>query len=264
MLGVDQPSTPLPNHLLHVDRRAAGPPIVLVHGFTQTNRCWAPIDDDLATDHELVAIDAPGHGGSSDITADLAAGGRLLAESAGPATYLGYSMGGRFALHAALARPDLVHGLVLVGATAGIDDPDERAARVKEDEARADRIESIGVEAFLDEWLRLPIFAGLPPESSHRTERLRNTPAGLASSLRLAGTGTQEPTWDRLHGLTMPVLVIAGAHDAKFVALGHRLVDSIGASASFAAIPGAGHTAHLEQPGAFLAVLRPWLASHGL
>lgn len=249
---------------LHAEVVGAGHRLVLVHGFTQTRRCWEPVASDLATDHELVLVDAPGHGGSSEVRADLAAGGRLLAEVGGPGTYVGYSMGGRFVLHTALARPDAVRGLVLIGATAGIEDDRERTARRAEDEARAARIEAIGVPAFLDEWLALPLFAGLPPDSAHRAEREANTAEGLASSLRLAGTGTQVPSWDRLHELEMPVLVVAGAEDAKFLAAGERLAASIGGNATFATVSGAGHTAHLEQPQRFLAVLRPWLADHGL
>ena len=249
---------------LHAEVVGSGPRLALVHGFTQNRRCWAPIDDDLSSDHELVLVDAPGHGGSSQVRADLATGGTMIGEVAGPATYLGYSMGGRFVLHTALDRPDLVHGLVLVGATAGLEDPEERAARVADDQARAARIETIGAEAFLDEWLALPLFAGLSSAAAHRSERSANTAGGLASSLRLAGTGTQQPSWDRLHQLEMPVLVVAGADDPKFAAIGRRIATSIGDNANFVSIDGAGHTAHLEQPDRFLAVLRPWLARHGL
>lgn len=245
--------------ILHADRRGTGPRLALVHGFTQTRRCWGPIADDLELDHELVLVDAPGHGRSAGIEADLVAGGALIAEAAGAATYLGYSMGGRFALHSALERPDLVERLVLVGATAGLESADDRASRVAEDEARAAHIEEVGVAAFLDEWLALPLFAGLSEEVAYRNERLENTPEGLAGSLRLAGTGTQVPTWDRLADLDMPVLVVAGSLDTKFTALGHRLVENIGANATFAGIDDAGHTAHLEQPERFLAVLRDWL-----
>ncbi|QGG95523.1 alpha/beta fold hydrolase [Actinomarinicola tropica] len=249
---------------LHADRRGTGPRLALVHGFTQTRRCWGPIAEDLAADHELVLLDAPGHGRSADVALDLVDGGRALADTAGPATFVGYSMGGRFALHAALERPAQVRALVLVGATAGIESADERAQRREDDEARARRIEEIGVDRFLDEWLALPLFAGLSPEAACREERRENTAAGLASSLRLAGTGTQLPSWHRLGELSMPVLVVAGADDEKFLTLGTRLAEAVGGDVEIAAIEGAGHTAHLEQPGRFLAVLRPWLAARGL
>lgn len=249
---------------LNVERQGDGPPLVLVHGFTQTNQCWGPITEDLAADHELVLVDAPGHGGSNDVVADLVAGGGMIGDTAGAATYLGYSMGGRFVLHTALEHPELVQGLVLISATAGIDEPADRTTRIATDMERAEHLERIGVEAFVDEWLQLPLFAGLTPDMACRDERLRNTVDGLASSLRNAGTGTQSPSWDRLGELAMPVLVVAGALDAKFVGLGQRLADAIGSNASFAVVSDAGHTAHLEQPETFVSVLRDWLTEHDL
>jgi 2-succinyl-6-hydroxy-2,4-cyclohexadiene-1-carboxylate synthase len=238
----------------------AGDRVVLVHGFTQTGRSWDRIAADLACDHEVVTVDAPGHGGSGAIHADLPTTATLLAATTGQATYVGYSMGGRICLHLALAHPELVTGLVLLGATAGIDDPGERAVRRAGDDALAAEIERDGVDTFLDRWLANPMFAGLPDDPAERAERRHNTAAGLAASLRLVGTGTQEPRWDRLGALTMPVLVLAGEHDAKFTELGRRLASSIGDNASFATVPGAGHAAHLEQPEAFVHLVREWLA----
>lgn len=249
---------------LHAEREGAGPPIVLVHGFTQTRRCWGPEAVDLARDHEVIRVDAPGHGRSADILAGLRTGGRLIADQGGEATYLGYSMGARFCLHLALASPGLVRGLVLVGGTAGIEDPAERAARREQDLATAARIRRDGLEVFLDAWLDQPLFAGLSPERAFREERLENTVPGLMSSLEQAGTGSQDPSWHKLAALTMPVLVVAGEQDAKFAALGQRMGAEIGANATVALVPEAGHAAHLERPDAFLSILRPWLAQHGL
>jgi 2-succinyl-6-hydroxy-2,4-cyclohexadiene-1-carboxylate synthase len=175
-------------------------------------------------------------------------------------------MGARFCLHLALAGPALVERLVLVSGTAGIDDVGERAARRAADEALADGIERDGVDAFLDRWLAQPLFAHqaerVDPDrqAADRRERRRNTPSGLASSLRLAGTGTQSPLWGRLAELTMPVTLIAGADDPKFVALAGRLADAIGSSARLHIVPNAGHAAHLEQQAAVLALLRAALA----
>lgn len=237
--------------------------VVLVHGFTQTARCWAPIDQSLAADHEVVAVDAPGHGGSTAISASFAEAVDLVVGAGGPGAYLGYSMGGRLALAAAIAQPDAIQRLVLVGASPGVADPDERAARIAADEALADRIEAIGVDAFLDEWLALPLFAGLHPAAAHLDERRRNTATGLADSLRRCGTGAQPSQWDRLGELgarRLPVLLVVGEHDAKFRAIAEAMAAAIGPSASIAVVPGAGHTAHLEQPAAFLATARPFLA----
>jgi 2-succinyl-6-hydroxy-2,4-cyclohexadiene-1-carboxylate synthase len=250
--------------MLHAEVEGRGPRLVLVHGFTQTGRCWGPVATDLATDHEVVRVDAPGHGGSSTFFAGLRTGARLIADQGGVATYIGYSMGARFLLHLALANPELVRGLVLLGATGGIDDPEARAARAAADEAMADQLEREGVDAFVDAWLRQPLFAGLSPAMQFRDERSVNTVDGLANSLRQAGTGSQDPLWDRLGRLDMPVLAMAGGLDTKFTAEAERLVVTIGSNASLAIVPDAGHAAHLERPNEFLAIVRPWLQARGL
>jgi 2-succinyl-6-hydroxy-2,4-cyclohexadiene-1-carboxylate synthase len=249
---------------LHAERSGEGPPIVLVHGFTQTGRCWGPEADDLATDHEVIRVDAPGHGRSAEILAGLRTGGRLIADQGGEATYLGYSMGARFCLHLALSNPELVSGLVLIGGTAGIEDSRERADRRAQDLQTAARLQADGLEAFLDAWLAQPLFANLPADRAFRSERLENSIAGLVSSLEQAGTGTQDPSWHKLGRLSMPVLVVAGERDDKFSALAQRMATEIGDNATLALIPDAGHAAHLEQPTAFLAALRPWLREHDL
>ena len=203
--------------MLPIDVHGRGPRVVLVHGFTHTGRTWGPLLPALAAAHQVVAVDLPGHGRSAGYRAGLWEAARLLGEACGQGAYLGYSMGGRVCLHLALAAPYLVRRLVLVGATAGIQDAGERAARRRDDEAQAAAIERDGVDAFLERWLAQPLFAGLPPDAGGVEERRTNTAAGLAASLRLSGTGAQEPLWDRLGALTVPVLVVAGERDERFV-----------------------------------------------
>ena len=247
--------------MLHAEVDGHGPRIVLVHGFAQNRNCWGALAADLASDHEVVRVDAPGHGRSSTFYAGLRTGARLIADQGGRATYLGYSMGARFLLHLALANPELVERLVLIGGTGGIDDPRERAERKHNDELLAERLEREGVEPFVDAWLAQPLFAGLTEEMQFRDARGENTVDGLAESLRQAGTGSQDPLWARLHRLDMPVLAVAGADDTKFSAEGRRLVESIGENATLELIEGAGHAAHLERPHEFIVVLRRWLAA---
>ena len=233
-------------------------PLVLVHGFTQNRRCWGGIAATLAMGHEVIAVDAPGHGTASAVRADLWQTADLLAETA-TGTYVGYSMGARMALHVALAHPDRVERLVLVSGTAGIEDAQERAARVERDEALARSLEAGGLEAFLVRWIEQPMFATLPISARDEEARRQNTVDGLASSLRLAGTGTQEPLWDRLPSLSMPVLLVAGERDERFVATARRMASAIGPSASLHVLPDAGHACHREQEDAFSAVLLEWL-----
>ena len=248
-------------------RHGAGHRLVLAHGFTQTGRLWGGLAEDLAVDHELVLVDLPGHGGSSDVRADLWHGAALLGAAGGPGDYLGYSMGARFCLHLALARPDLVRRLVLVSGTAGIDDADERRARRSSDEALARRLDpgdgtppEDSVATFVDRWVSNPLFGHVPDAATGIDERRRNTSTGLASSLRLAGTGTQEPLWDRLGGLDRPVLVVTGGRDTKFTELGRRLVTTIGPDARLVVVDDADHAPHLQRPDTVAAAVRAFLA----
>ncbi len=242
-----------------IDNPGGGPRLVLVHGFTQNRGCWGKVATDLAEDHEVVRVDAPGHGRSGHATAGLREGAALIGAAGGPATYVGYSMGGRYCLQLALARPDLVEALAVVGASAGIEDASAREARAAEDEQRAARLESIGLEAFLDEWLAMPLFAGLSDAQAHRSARLENDAAALAASLRHAGTGHQQPLWARLGELAMPVLVVTGELDDTYRELSARIVRTIGANASLAVVAGSGHAPQLDRPYEFLAALRRWL-----
>jgi 2-succinyl-6-hydroxy-2,4-cyclohexadiene-1-carboxylate synthase len=237
----------------------AGERVVLVHGFTQTLAAMEPLARPLRERHEVVRVDLPGHGGSAAIRVGFAEAARLLGRAGGHAAYLGYSLGGRLCLRLALDRPDLVRALVLVGASPGLDDPAERAARRASDDALAAELERIGLERFLDRWLAQPLFATLPLERAGRADRLANTTQGLAASLRLHGTGAQEPLWDRLAGLRPPARLLAGAADAKFAALAERMAATIGSSARVALIPGAGHAAHLERPDEVAALVRDFL-----
>ncbi len=235
--------------------------IVLLHGFTQTGASWRPVAERLPTSWDVQAPDLPGHGTAGDLQLDLAASAGRLAELVGdePAIVVGYSMGGRTALRLALDHPAAIAGLVLIGATAGIDDPVDRAARRAADHALADRIEAGGVEAFLDSWLAQPLFAGFRPEPDDLAARRANTATGLASSLRHAGTGTMDPPWwDELGRIDIPTLVLWSKADTKFAALGRRLARGVGPSAETTSLADVGHAAHLEAPDAVAALLTGW------
>ncbi|MDP4635014.1 MAG: alpha/beta fold hydrolase [Ilumatobacteraceae bacterium] len=238
-----------------------GPRAVLVHGFTQTHETWVDVIDSLKQNFEVIAVDAPNHGDSCDISLNLESGAKAIGEVGGNATYIGYSLGGRFCLTLALAEPQLVSRLVLISTTAGIEDKELRSERIRNDEELARRIEQIGVNQFIDEWLNQSLFGGLNNETNQRGVRLKNTAIGLSSSLRLCGAGRQQPTWSRLKELTMPVLVIAGANDEKYRRLAERLVSEIGDNATLKIVENSGHTPHLEQPEIFQDLLSNFIST---
>ena len=239
----------------------SGSRLVFIHGFTQTRHTWQDVTKNLSSQFEVVLVDAPNHGDSSDISLNLETGANAIVEVGQSATYVGYSMGARLCLTAALAHPQQVKRLILISGTAGIENKDERLARVVSDEELAMRIEQNGVTNFIDLWLALPIFSGLTTLNNQREIRLCNTATALASSLRLCGAGKQQPTWSRLKELTMPVLIVAGENDKKFVELAQRLTTAIGDNAKLQIIEKSGHTPHLEQPQRFLDVVNEFLAN---
>jgi 2-succinyl-6-hydroxy-2,4-cyclohexadiene-1-carboxylate synthase len=257
---------------LHVEVRGAGPPLALLHGFTQTGRLWGRFGDLLADSHMLVAVDLPGHGGSDSVRADLPTTASLVAEAVStalggtdePCDVLGYSLGARVALHLATSGELPLRRVLFIGVTGGIEDPAERARRRSSDDALADELESSGdVEGFLRSWLRNPMFGRLSSTgAAEQAERLRNSAPGLASSLHLCGTGTQEPLWSQLPTLPYPVLAMAGADDARFVAHALRVARTA-PHAVASLVPGGGHAAHLAQPEQVWRIVRHWLDAQG-
>jgi len=231
--------------------------LVLLHGFTQTRQSWRRTTAALGGRRRVLAPDLPGHGQAAARPASFPACAAYVRALGGERFALaGYSMGGRIALHAAVALGDRVDRLVLVGASPGIADPAERAARRAADDALADRVEAIGVEAFAREWAALPLWEGQPERvaAAAHADRLRNTPEGLAAALRGLGTGVMAPLWDALPSLTVPVTLVVGERDEKFRAIAERMAAAL-PRAELVTIAGAGHAAQLEQPEAVAGLL---------
>lgn len=255
---------------LHVRVQGEGEPLLLLHGFTGSVEAWG--EDcfrGLAQAHRVVAVDLLGHGASDcsteperyrveEILRDL--GQVLDALAIERARWVGYSMGGRIALAAAVLRPARVSSLVLESASPGLAGESERRARRRADEALAEGILRGGMEAFVDHWMGLPLFATqgkLPPRvrEANRERRLRNNPEALAACLRGLGTGAQPSFWENLRHIQVPTLLLAGEEDAKFTELARQMAEIMPA-AELRLIPKSGHSIHLENPFAWLAALR--------
>lgn len=250
------------------DPRAQGsgapPALLLLHGFTGSARTWEPFFPRFAAGRRVIAVDLLGHGGSdaprdparydmphvvADLLALLDALGELRID------VLGYSMGGRVALHLALADPERVRRLALVGASPGIADPNERDGRRQWDAALAELIEREGLAAFVKFWEQLPLFesqARLPEamRARIRHERLSQRPHGLANTLRGLSPGCHPPLWGELGRLRSPTLLVAGRLDGKYAAISREMSRAI-PEARLALVPGCGHAVHLERPRQF-------------
>ncbi|MCL4834580.1 MAG: alpha/beta fold hydrolase, partial [Caldilineaceae bacterium] len=172
---------------------------------------------------------------------------------------------GRLALYFALHYPEKVTSLILESASPGLATPEERAARTASDNALAMRIEREGIPAFVAFWEALPLWrsqARLPASVQQwlHEQRLGNSPTGLAHSLRGMGSGVQPSLWERLGELDMPVLLLAGEEDEKFVAINRQMAQRI-PHARLEIVPRAGHTLHLEQPAVFQRAVCSFLRS---
>lgn len=258
---------------LAVEERGAGEPVVILHGFTGCAASMACVAERLAQHYRTLSVDLVGHGASAapreparyampDCVEQL----DRLVDRLGieRAHWLGYSMGGRAALAFAIACPERVERLLLVGASAGVRDPAERAQRMAADEALAAEIERDGIEAFVDHWMALPLFAsqkrlGDAALEAVRARRLRNAPHALANSLRGMGSGAQEPLHARLGQVRAPVCLVVGDEDAKFESIARELAAEL-RDARVERIAEAGHAAHLENPVAFARVASRFFA----
>lgn len=257
---------------LHAEVWGAGPPLVLLHGFTGSTETWAPSRALLGTRHRVIAVDLPGHGRSPapaprdrlPAVADALAA-TLDRLDVARAAWLGYSLGGRVALHVALRHPARVARLVLESTSPGIADVCARAARADADAALALRLERHGVPAFVDAWMAQPLFASqrrldAAVLARERALRLRQTAAGLAAALRALSVGGQGPLWRELPALRMPVLLVAGAEDVRYAGYARAMAEHLPA-ARVALVPEAGHTVHLENPIPFWSLVCRFFAA---
>jgi 2-succinyl-6-hydroxy-2,4-cyclohexadiene-1-carboxylate synthase len=248
----------------------AAPPLLLLHGFTGTAAGWRRDASWAGIEHKVLAPDLPGHGardsppdafGLLEAAEDLRE--ILDVHAVSRASVIGYSMGGRLALHLAVAHPERVGRLVLVGVSPGIVDPAGRAARLEEDAAWVRLLREGGTGAFLDEWLARPLFDSLrrlPPErfAAVRRERAGGNASGLAAALLAFGAGRQAPLHERLSRVGAPALLVAGERDPKYVRFAEEMATRM-ARGSVAIIPGAGHAPHMEMPERFRECVEPFL-----
>ena len=225
--------------------------VTFVPGFMQRGEAWQPVAAKLAERYRSTCLDFATWTFEERI-AEMPSGGAVV----------GYSMGGRIALHAAVREPDRYTGLVLVGVSAGVADREER---LRADGALADWMEQRTIDEVVERWESQPVFATQSAElrAQQRPGRLSHDPRLLAKLLRSAGQGAIEPVWDRLHTLRCPVLLIAGEQDGHYAQAASLMAERI-PDARVRIVPGAGHAPQLEQPALVAELLDEHLGDRGV
>ena len=240
------------------------PVIVFLHGFTGSTATWTKIVDLLDGEYKTIAVDLTGHGKTTvpkepsrysmaEQIADLEElVDKLKLKSF---TIVGYSMGGRVALAYAHRYPERVSSLILESASPGIKDESERLERQEADKKLSERIIRDGIPRFVEFWENIALFnsqkrLSAEIQSTVREERLSQNVTGLATSLVGMGTGSQPSYWDKLHTVNIPVLLITGEIDTKFVNIAQEMLEYL-PLAKHRTIKDVGHAIHVEKPTLF-------------
>jgi 2-succinyl-6-hydroxy-2,4-cyclohexadiene-1-carboxylate synthase len=260
---------------LQIHYHAAGDPdrscLLFLHGFVGTGRDWQSVISHLSGLYYCIAPDLPGHG-KTILNADArSADWPLLVDNLADfvkflnkknIVMIGYSMGGRLALHLALNYPVFFKGLVLESASPGLKTAQERQKRIQEDEIIARELERTPFEQFLRKWYRQPVFHSLNQHKDYQkliNRRLAADPEQLAAALRLLSTGKQPSLWTDLVKIKLPLFLLAGERDLKFSLLMSEM-QQLCPHAELQLVKQAGHNIHFEKPLVFLQYISNFLS----
>jgi 2-succinyl-6-hydroxy-2,4-cyclohexadiene-1-carboxylate synthase len=244
--------------------------VLALHGFTGAPESFAGLST-ASRRLELLCPALCGHGPSPaldahDFSGELARlAAWVRARSNEPLPVLGYSLGARVALGLCLTYPELFSRAVLIGVHPGIADDQERSERVRWEESLIRLLETQGLEAFLSEWERLPLFdsqARLSLEAREAQRRVRRShdAAGLGHALRVLGTGQMPDYFPQLGRLSLPVSLIVGENDHKFRSLAERALTRL-PRGKLTVLPGSGHNPLLETPASLVHVVEAFLSA---
>ena len=246
------------------------PSLLWFHGFMGSLEDWETEFIPDFADHRNILVDLPGHGDSrmeTPLTVDVLLRGlvhQLEMLGIQQVTVIGYSMGGRLALHLQHQYPQLVTALVCLSAAPGLRTEAERTRRKADDEALMERLEDVGFDNFLLYWYRLPLFCTL---SAHSTafsniylRRRSNDAIQLGYALRSLGNGMLPSLWDTLQGIHIPTLLMSGSEDSKYCDLREMMAAEI-LDCRQVTIPDTSHAFHLEKPIETAQAIRHFLSN---
>lgn len=243
------------NYVIYGERHK--PVILFLHGFMGNCHDFLAVIDRL-DEFCCLAVDLPGHG-KTEVKHDcnyrmantaLALIQLLKELDIRQCLLVGYSMGGRLALYLTIYFPQFFQRVILESASPGLKTQQMRDRRIEQDFKLAKRLESQNFALFLQQWYSNPLFASFvqhPNYNSAIASRLNNNPFKLAKSLLFMGLGVQPSLWNNLPSIKIPLLLLVGTLDPKFVAI-NREVASLSPQANLCIVKNVGHNIHFEHP----------------
>ncbi|MBE8965301.1 2-succinyl-6-hydroxy-2,4-cyclohexadiene-1-carboxylate synthase [Nostocales cyanobacterium LEGE 12452] len=252
------------------------PLILFLHGFMGNINEFDEALKLLFNEFSYLTLDLPGHGKTQVLGEDkfytmantAHALINLLDELKIAKCFLvGYSMGGRLALYLTLHFPERFHKVVLESASPGLPTEAERLERIKLDTQIGRKLtrifEKSDFATFISNWYNQPIFGYIKnhPEYDRMVEsRLQNNPQELDKSLRFMGTGCQPSLWEKLQFNKIPMLLLVGEYDQKFISINTEMV-RICEFAQIKIISNAAHNIHFENTLAFVENIKTFLSA---
>ena len=231
--------------------------IFCIHGNFQTVKVWQPLEERMKagfTDLEMITEDlyAKQFQSFDDWTEDFC--GRVEVHANGEKSILlGYSLGGRLALHACLSRPDLWKSAIVVGADPGLESEEEKKLQLHRDRNWAERLKREPLEKLVDEWDAQPVFCGIENQAPRNLGEM--DPDRLSQHVEVFSKGLQQNLAPKLAELkNLPILFVSGEKDQKYLGIGERLAKS-SSVINVQVIADAGHRVPWENPESFVQVL---------
>lgn len=266
------PQSLLGSYTIHYELQGepSRPKLLFLHGFMGSGSDFAAIIDSLLPEFCCLTVDLPGHG-QTQVLDSVGYGMEVFAPvllnllyrlNFVPCHLVGYSMGGRLALYMTYQFPQAFSSVLLASASPGLATVAERTLRQRQDAVLAASLVSEDWPTVLRRWYEQPLFSTFKAYESFNAifqRRLQNCPHQLAQALQGLGTGAQPSLWNVLSSFKMPMTLVVGALDLKFVQINQRMAAQV-PLAQLKIVPECGHVVHAENSAAFIALLQAHLS----
>ena len=228
-----------------------------IHGNFQTPSVWKPLGENLKDRNvnlDVIPVNLENYSfdGFDRWVDDFCNSVETLAGRE-KSFLLGYSLGGRLALHACLSRPDLWESAIVVGADPGLESEEDKKLQLDRDRNWAERLKREPLQKVVDEWDAQSVFCGIRNQAPRNLGEM--DPDRLSHQFEVFSKGIQQNLVPKLAELKRPpVLFVSGEKDHKYQGIGEKLAKST-SIVKAQVIADAGHRVPWENPESFVQVL---------